>query len=435
TYSFDFSTEDLSLGALHGRYRYTFQVITHLPNHEIKTDTIITHDDLSGVDGTYSHLVYSEPKPWMEMSVDLFELDQLGRSVKNIKHEAFTNSSESSQFPETLPFAKEPLITLWKRGEVNAQEITDTQSGHKLLFNFEAKALTYVGVRTGENGSYFATHLYGPASDLVNARVKIIDTSASGGKDYEMALFANDGPGNSFESCQESGETRELPTLLLGDSTPLHEVQYCYPLKNSPRGFQRLALPVHKIGNDPSTKDALNVVLEHGGKKAANPTIKLNSSELGEVNCHGYSLLSTLGKARLGLPEGATWIEGGIFRPFRTSDGIDQFIASSVGVSQGTYPLQAILDEHYKQVFSFIPDELEPAQLRKNMSDSHLKAGDIAVLVNGDQYTHSGVIVRIPSKKEFWVESKIAEGPIVQTPLQNLLNAYNAKKIEIYRLK
>jgi hypothetical protein len=436
-YAFDFNTEDISQGKLHGRYRYEMQVTFRLPQNRIKTETMDIHDDMSGVDSTMSHLVFSETSPWIQMSVDLFELDQLGRATRNLKHESFSNDSNSSMFPDQLPFSKIPLITLWKRGEVNAQEVIDTQSGHKLLFNFEAKSLTYLGVNPLENGNYQATILLVPASELVNAKIKIIDTGTKGqSNDYSMLAFANEGKPNFSGNCQQPGEIFALPPLILGDSTPLNEIELCYPTKSPPLNFQKIVLPIHKLGNDPNTGLAVSTVLKRGGRKAKNPLTKLSSSEMGEVNCHGYSLLSTLGQKRMALPEGATWIEGGVFREnYKFAEGSTGLFASSTGISRGTYPLQAILNANFNLVMDFVPDEQEPATLKKHMSDSHLRAGDIIELINGSEYTHSGVLIREPGTKEFWVQSKIAEGAVVETPLRNLLDAYSAAKAEIYRLK
>ena len=430
-YSFDVNTDDMSRGVLKGRYRVITQVMYTLPQNEVNESTTETNNDVTGP-GLYVDLVYEEKIPWVRSETTLFEVGTDGNLVRTVAHQTCNSSPRSTMLPNTMPFSKDPIVTLWEGCELNAQAVTDTISGHKLLFNFEGKNKTYFSLIKTAPGRYRVGTFFGPQIDSMEAVIKIIDNVYTmSTQEYKFHELSHEGVNASLLPCDRVGAVQNITPLVFPDGATLARAEICYR-SGAASGFERIVVPLFNPARDPNVAEATRIALQHEGHLATKPLFKVG--KMSEVNCHGYAISALVPKRQLALPAGATWLEGGMIgEPEKTPNGGEGFSAISVGFSKGTYPFETILRAHFHLVKTYLPIDGEFAKSVKQLRDAELKVGDLITMIDGVEYMHSGVIVHGPHG--FWIQSKLGEGPIVETPLQSLLDVYTAREIRIYRLK
>ena len=432
-YSFDLNADDLSRGDLKGRYRVITQVTYSIPQNEVVENTLQINNDVNG-STNYTDLSYNETTPWVQTETTLFEINAQGNISRTVAVHKCNSSPLTTMMPDRLPFSAKPIVTLWEGCAVSAQEFNDVSSGHKLLFNFEGKNLTYISLQKTAPGHYHVDGFFRPRIDSMEAVLQITDNIYTmSTRNYKFHELAAEGVNASTIPCDHAGSVKPVTPIIFPDGQAIQRMEICYPSRESAgfeRTFERIVVPLFNPPRDPNVKEATRIALEHEGHLAKKPLVKV--AHLSEMNCHGYAISAIVPKAKLGLPSGATWLEGGrIAELEKTPNGDGGLIAQSTGFSKGTYPFEAVLHEHFHRVAQFSPVDGDFTKQVKLLRSQNLKAGDLITMIDGDEYMHSGVLIAVP--RGLWIQSKLGEGPVVETPLQSLLDVYTTSKIEIYR--
>jgi hypothetical protein len=429
-YSFDLNADDLSRGILKGHYRVITQVTYTMPQNEVVESTSEIINDVTG-STNYTDLAYNETTPWVQTETTLFEINAQGNIVRTVAIQKCNSSPSTTMMPEIFPFSSIPVITLWEGCSVSAQEFTDVSSGHKLLFNFEGRHLTYFSLQKTTPGHYRVDGFFRPRIDSMEAALQITDNIYTmSTRNYKFHELAAEGVNSSTLPCDHAGAVQPVAPMVFPDGHVIQRTEICYPSHES-AGFERIVIPLFNPPRGPNVNEVTRIALKHEGHLAKKPFVKVD--HLSEVNCHGYAISAIVPKAKLSLPNGPAWLEGGRIEDFEnTPNGGGGLAAESTGFSKGTYPFEAVLHEHFHRVAQFSLVDGDFTKQVKRLRDKNLKAGDLITMIDGDEYMHSGVLIAAP--RGFWIQSKLGEGPVVETPLQSLLDVYTTSKIEIYRL-
>jgi hypothetical protein len=430
----DFNLENASLGQLKGKYQIQSKVAIYSPG-PVSFVERSGRDEESGSEYTNHMLQFHSDKDWILNSIQLIAMDDLGHPSKVLKEMNCDENQSVGLLPEKVPGLSNSVLVLNKSCHFQAVSYTDPRGKH-LMFSFEAHMTTYLVLDAQNQVQGF----YADDGDALLGKLFFLEGPLYQRDDNYTLMSLTKSQQGSTQDCGQPGQVIDWGIFPLATGPGLVEKEYCYPLIQG--GFQRMIYPTHNRAHDPFTMKAVELILNSPGVAthavlAKHPLFPVD--RLSEYNCHGYALRAALAEQESHLPGDATWLEGGIFRrdlhlPQEQEGTLN---ASSMASSFGTYPFQTVLLDRFQEVAEMFPGGyggIDPLD-EKFLQDARLRPGDLITFIEGNQYLHTGVLISRPGQVGLWIQSKIGEGPIVDSPLLNLLNVYRALKLEVYRLK
>lgn len=379
-----------------GRYRVEFDV-NYAPPTELRVFEETFDEDETHPQITVKRLGITGA-PLIEVKTEIDQIDVDGKKIRHI-HSAVNQFNYSVQ---PVPKESDPVEIFV--GDLIPKVIALPIENNTYLLTVRGTVSDSFLIQPLGNDQFkFIRRTQTKPQNLVT-----VFTLAAKGLSYDFSALIPPGVLDSTDrQCSHPKESRQLRDIEI-DGHIVKRIEYCYPIGKS---FERIVLFVNKPATSPFDELALRKMLQGNGEMATSPLLNISDRPLSEMNCHGYSLKAITG-ASLNLPAGATWIEG---------------LTTSFGV-EGTNPFATLLKAHFKKI-----KEAYQYGEAKLSADPDIKNGDLVVFKRGpDDARHSAVVIG-HKNSQLWLQHKLEEGPVVNTPLGNIANIYDYHEIEVYR--